>query len=102
MKSYYKEDFSGNKKTYWTSVLSLLGHLAGTAVIFVTFFTIGWIVSFLLYYLHGVHPFPEEILNVITKIELVVVYADALLCGIVLIAGMLRFFKEFWREINEK
>jgi hypothetical protein len=71
-----------------------MGHLLGTAVIFTALFTIGWLVSVVLHALHRYHPFPDEIFRFVTKIELYLVYADSLLSGIVLIAGMTRFCKQ--------
>jgi hypothetical protein len=71
-----------------------MGHLLGTAVIFTALFSIGWLVSVVLHALHRYHPFPDEIFRFVTKIELYLVYADAVLSGIVLIAGMIRFCKQ--------
>ena len=79
---------------YWWSVLSLIGHLVGTAVIFIALFTLGWLVSVVLHALHRYHPFPDEIFRFVTRIELYVVYADSALSGIVLIAGMVRFCRQ--------
>lgn len=79
---------------YWWSVMTLVGHLLGTAVIFIALFTIGWLVSVALHALHRYHPFPAEIFKFVTKIELYLVYADSVVSGIVLIAGMVRFCKQ--------
>ena len=78
-------------KTFWESVFSLIGHLLGTAVIFVTFFCLAWGISFILSGLDALHKFPEEIYQIITRIEVWLIYADAVLCTIVLIAGAWRF-----------
>jgi hypothetical protein len=75
-------------------VISLLGHLLGTAIIFTALFTLGWLVSVVLHALHRYHPFPDEIFKFVTKIELYLVCADSLLSGVVLIAGMIRFCKQ--------
>ena len=93
----YRNSYPGElprQKHFVEMVFSLVGHLCGTAVIFVAFFTIGWLVSFFLHWLHSVHPFSGEIFKVITRIEVWVFYADAVLCAIVLIAGALRFSHE--------
>lgn len=79
---------------YWWSVMTLVGHLLGTAVIFTALFSIGWLVSVALHALHRYHPFPDEIFKFVTKIELYLVYADSVVSGIVLIAGMVRFCKQ--------
>ncbi|HEY0681020.1 MAG TPA: hypothetical protein VGD45_01690 [Steroidobacter sp.] len=74
--------------------MTLVGHLLGTAVIFTALFSIGWLVSVALHALHRYHPFPDEIFKFVTKIELYLVYADSVVSGIVLIAGMVRFCKQ--------
>ncbi len=79
---------------YWWSVMSLVGHLIGTAVIFTALFSVGWLVSVVLHALHQQHPFPDEIFRFVTKIELYLVYADAALSAVVLIAGMVHFCKK--------
>lgn len=81
-------------------MLSLIGHLIGTAVIFTALFTIGWLVSVTLHALHRYHPFPEEIFRFVTKIELYLVYADSVVSGIVLLAGMVRFCKQLVLEVE--
>jgi hypothetical protein len=88
------------RKTYAASVVSLIGHLLGTAVIFVSFFAIGWGASYLLYFLHRVHPFPDEILFFITKFELYLVYADSVLCTFMILGGAYRFATEFIEGIK--
>jgi hypothetical protein len=72
----------------------LVGHLLGTASIFVALFTIGWAISYFLHLLHRTHPFPGEIFVFATTIELYLVYLDAGLSIIVLSAGMWRFCRE--------
>jgi len=79
---------------YWYSVSRLIGHLFGTVVIFGTFFTFGWLLSVLLHYLDTLHKFPPEILAIITRIEVGLIYADALLCVIMLMAGTFRFCRD--------
>ncbi|MYN15191.1 hypothetical protein GTP81_00335 [Rugamonas sp. FT107W] len=87
-----------NRKTYAESVIGLVGHLFGTGVIFVSFFLVGWAVSFFLHFLNGIHPFPAEILDFITKFELYLVYGDSVLCAFVLLGGAFRFIAEGWRN----
>ena len=81
----------------WQSVLKLVGHLLAAAAIFVVFFVIVWLVSFALYGLNNIHPFPPEIFSMITRVEVYVTYADWLLCIIVLLAGAWRFCVDIWR-----
>jgi hypothetical protein len=80
--------------TYWTSIRLLIGHLVGTAVIFVTLFTLAWGLATLLSWFNTIHPFPLQIFAFVTKLEIGLVYADAVFCAIVLLGGTWRFLKE--------
>lgn len=81
------------REPYWKLLLKLIGHLIGTALIFVTFFTIAWLLSALVGYLHGIHALPDAIFSLVSRIEVGIVYADAALCGIVLLACAWRFVR---------
>jgi uncharacterized membrane protein HdeD (DUF308 family) len=73
-------------KSFWESVWTLLGHLLGTAAIFVTLFGIARGLSWLLAGLDSLHSFPPEIFAIITRIEAWLIYADAV-CGLVMLIG---------------
>ena len=85
------EGYQTKRRSFIESVVGLVFHLVGAAVIFVSFFTVAWCVSWLLHRLHSVHPFPDEIFWLVTRVEVWAIYADATLCAIVLLAGSLRF-----------
>lgn len=87
-------DRSKGLKPYWTSVVGLVTHLIATAIIFTALFSIGWLVSIALHALHRIHPFPEEIFRLISRMEIYLVYADAALSTVVLFIGMWRFCKD--------
>ena len=76
------------------SVWTLIGHLLGTAGIFVTLFGIAWGLSWLVAGLDSLHSFPPEILSIITRIEVWLIYADAAVCGLVMLIGTVRFCLE--------
>ena len=82
------------RKSFAESVVGLVFHLVGAAVIFVAFFAIAWVVSLSLHWLHGIHPFPDEIFWLVSRVEVWAIYADAVLCAIVLLAGSGRFCRE--------
>ena len=90
----YEESRGGPRRSFVEMIFWLIAHLVGTAVIFVSFFTIGWAVSWALHALHAIHAFPEDIFRVIVRFEVWVVYADAVLCAFVLIAAAWRFALE--------
>jgi hypothetical protein len=79
---------------YWTSIRLLVGHLVGTAIIFVALFTIAWGLAALLSWFNTIHPFPPPIFAFVTKLEIGLVYADAVFCALVLLGGTWRFLKD--------
>lgn len=84
-------------RSFWRSVLKLIGHLIAAAVIFVVFFVIVWLVSWILSGLDSVHHFPPEIFGMITRVEVWLTYADWGLCIVVLATGTWRFIWEIVR-----
>jgi hypothetical protein len=88
--AFYREE----KKSHLGILIVLMGHLLGTGTIFLFFSFVVWLVSFGIHWLHSIHPFGEEILDVLGKIELYSIYVDTLLCAFVLMAGAVRFCRE--------
>jgi hypothetical protein len=80
--------------SYAQSVVMLIFHILGTAVIFLSLACVTWLLGWALHALHGIHPFAEPILKFFTGVELVLLYIDAAISGFVLIAGTLRFCRE--------
>jgi len=76
------------------SILLLAGHLVGSAFIFATFFTMQWLMWLGFDQLDRMHPLPETIRLLVSKLEIVILYADAIVTGIVVIAAMYRFCRE--------
>jgi hypothetical protein len=93
-----KMNSSGRTRgTFWRSILQLIGHLGATALVFVALFSLGWIVSCSFNYLNSIHRFPDEILELVTRLEVGLVYIDAAVSGVVLTAGIVRFVLEVFR-----
>ena len=82
------------KYSYTWLILLLIGHLAGTALVSLAFITLVWGVTYFLSFLHSLHPFPNDLYNIVTKMELGGLYADALITTMVLLAGIWRFLKD--------
>lgn len=76
------------------ATMMLLGHMAGSAIIFSAFALVAWGLGFGVHFLHTKHPFPDEVLHVLHNVELWMLYADIGLSSIVLIVGAYRFIKE--------
>jgi hypothetical protein len=62
--------------------------------VFIALFSLGWIVSWVFNYLDALHKFPDEIFKLVTRLEIGLVYVDAVVSGIVLLAGILRFVRD--------
>lgn len=85
------------RASYWISILYLIGHLFGTALIFASWFLIAWGLSVLVSWCNARHPLPVEISWFVTKTETILVYADAAFCSVVLIGGAWRFIRDVLR-----
>jgi hypothetical protein len=83
--------------TFWRSIFQLIGHLGGTALVFVALFSLGWAVSCSFNYLNSIHKFPDEIFELVTRLEVGLVYIDAAVSGVVLTAGIVRFVVEVFK-----
>lgn len=82
------------RESYWISVLRLIGHLFGTAAIFASWFLIAWGLSALLVWCNSIHPLPVEISGLVTKLEVGLVYADAVFCAVVFLGGAWLFIRD--------
>jgi hypothetical protein len=57
----------------------------------------GWIVSCSFNYLNSIHQFPDELFDLVKKLEVGLMYVDAAVSGVVLTAGFVRFVLEVFR-----
>lgn len=80
--------------SYSQSVVMLVFHILGTAVIFLSLASVTWMLGVALHWLHTLHPFSEPILKFFMGVELALLYVDAAVSGFVLLAGTWRFCKE--------
>jgi hypothetical protein len=67
--------------------------MGATAAVFVTLFSLIWIVSCMLNYLDSVRKFPLDIFRLLTGLEIGLVYVDAVVCGLLLTTGIVCFVK---------
>lgn len=79
------------RNTFWTLIAKLLGHLVGSAAIFVTLFTLGWALSWYLSSLEGLHAFEPESA---AKLEKWWFWGDAFLSVSVFVSGIFRFIRD--------
>ena len=90
--------YGRRRHSYWLSVVKLVAHLLGTAIMFSAILVLSWGLSYLVHRLNVTHPFPEEIYTVVTKIELWLVYIDVVISGAVLVFGAVKFLQEIWEN----
>jgi hypothetical protein len=83
-----------SRGSLWGSTVLLLGHLCTTAAVFVALFSLGWVVACLLDYLDSIRKFPPESFKLFTRLEIGLVYIDALASGFVLMTGIVRFIRD--------
>jgi len=93
--AYYGRRAAGG---YWSSLVKLLAHLLGTAIMFSAILVVAWGLSYLVHKLNATHPFPPAIYAFVTTIEVWLVYIDVLISGIVFLFGAFRFLQEIWEN----
>jgi len=79
-------------------VRHLIGHLAASALVFVTVFTFVWLIQFIVHWLDGMHPFSPATKEFIDGVELTLLYLDAAISLIVVGAGAVRFIRDVMSE----
>ena len=89
--AYYE---NRKRHSFSESVLMLVGHALGGSVLFVVIAAISWGLGFGVARLHQIHPFSPTVLNLLHGVEVVLLYLDIGLSGIVLFVGAFRFVKE--------
>lgn len=85
---------------YWISLVKLISHIAGTAVMFTAILLAAWALSWLVHSLDQTHKFPEEVYVVVTRIELWILYVDVGISGVVLVLGAWKFISELWENMQ--
>lgn len=80
--------------TFAESVLKLIGHAIGGAVLFLSLAALAWALGFAVSALNAIYPFGSAILQLLHGVELGLLYLDIGLSGIVLLVGAFRFVKE--------
>lgn len=82
------------RDTFWNSIVLLIGHLAATALVFVSLFTFGWLVSWIFSAMNAIHPFADPVWRLVNSLEMWLTYLDLVVSGVVLLAGVVRFFRD--------
>lgn len=69
----------------------LMFHIASSAVIFITVFTVCWFVSLRFDSLNAIHRFPPRVYTLIGQLEIWIFYLDCILSGYMLVFGGVKF-----------
>lgn len=86
--------FGQDRPSYWQTIRALMGHLIGTTIIFVVVMVLAWLIEVIFYVLHSMHPFPNDVIHFVRSAELGVLWADSVLCILILGASLFRFCKD--------
>lgn len=82
---------SSTRPSFAQSCLRLIGHLSATALVSVTVFGLGWVVALAVRGLDCLYRFAPGIVQVLSRPQVWLVDTDAVLTGIVLVCGIVRF-----------
>lgn len=69
----------------------LMAHIASSAIIFITVFTVCWLVSLCFDSLNTIHRFPPRVYTLVGQLEIWVFYLDCVLSGYLLVFGAVKF-----------
>jgi len=94
MNRYLFHTGPGTRPEFWASVLKLIGHAIGGAILFMSLAALAWSIGWSVDRLNEAHPFSGSVLNVLHGVELALLYLDIALSGIVLFVGAFRFVRE--------
>ena len=72
------------RRRHGLSVVRLVAHLATTSLVFLALITLVWIVSWAFHFMHSVYPFSDEAFRLLDRLEILLLYADVVVSGIVL------------------
>jgi hypothetical protein len=89
--------YGRERVTFVGVVSSLVGHIAATAVLFVTIMAVTWGIAWSFAYLDKIHEFPEASQKILTFLEVALLAIDAGLCLILILFGARRFVSELRR-----
>jgi len=88
---------SALRRRHGLSVVRLVTHLATTSLVFLALITLVWIVSWTFHFMHSVYPFPDEAFRLLDRLEMLLIYADVVMSGIVLLDGVWNYVVEVIR-----
>lgn len=84
----------GRRPSFGQSVVKLIGHVIGGAVLFFSLALVSWLLGLGVSALNAIHPFSPGVLQVLHGVERFLLYFDMFLSGMVLLVGAYRFVRE--------
>ena len=82
------------RRSYFTLIMLLIGHLILAALVFTVFYTLQWAVGVYVGYLESIHSSTPMAYRVGSIFEIVLLFLDIALTGIVLVLGVWRFIRD--------
>ena len=76
--------------------VDLVVHVLQTSLMFSVILVLAWGISFLMGWLHALHPFPTETYRFLAAAKRWLVYFDVGFAAAALLSGAMRFIKETW------
>lgn len=89
--------FRTNRVTFVGAISALIGHIVGSATLFVTIMAVTWGISRSFSYLDEIHHFPEASQKILIWLEVALLIIDAGLCIILILFGAKRFVSDIGR-----
>jgi hypothetical protein len=89
--------YSNNRVTFVSAVSSLVGHIVGSASLFITIMAVTWSISWSFSYLNEIHNFPEASQRILIYLEVTLLIIDAFLCVALIVFAAKRFVFELGR-----
>jgi hypothetical protein len=83
--------------SYVLSAVKFIAHMVATTAIYAALITLAWSLGVLCTLLNGIQLFSDEMIELVSRVELALAYFDTALCGYFSIHGAWRFFKETTR-----
>lgn len=74
--------------------MRLVSYLVTTSLVFLSLMTLVWIVSLTFHSMHAIYPFSDETFRVLDRLEILLVYLDIGVSGIVLLNGIRLYIVE--------
>jgi len=81
----------GRQQGPWWPALEVVGHMAATTFVFMSFVTLVWLASWGFSFLHSVHALSDDAFQLTETLESVLIRIDVALSAVVLLRGLVKY-----------